>query len=280
MPDRYDKGSPPAEEDFTGHVKDDATGLHYAGARYYSAALASWTTTEPLLQGKWPKKILKEKRRLLTMSSYNYSFDNPVTLTDPTGLAPTDWYRDEDGEIKYDEDVQSQADLEVGQTYLGENVLQYQEDGPTRLGTEGGDWVNVFDESTTRAEAGAIGASKTSISATPVSSLLSAESVSGGKALSGLKTGTKVFGRSLSGVGADLSIYSEFAESEPFGASEKVKIGVETVSFAGSFTGIGTVVNVAAELTPAGSGMFVKERGIRFLTRQILEARVDQVVSR
>jgi RHS repeat-associated protein len=191
MPGRYEKGSPPTEEDFTGHVKDDATGLHYAGARYYSSAFARWTTTDPILGQKGPKKLLKQDARLLTMTSYIYAFGNPVTLTDPTGLAPTDWYRDEDGEIKYDEDVQSQADLEGGQTYLGENVLQYQEDGPTRLGTEGGDWVNVFDESTTRAEAGAIGASKTSISATPVSSLLSAESVSGGKALSGLKTGTR-----------------------------------------------------------------------------------------
>jgi len=141
------------------------------------------------------------------MTSYNYSFDNPATLTDPTGLVPTDWYRDGNGTIRYSASVQSQADLNEGQTYLGENVLQYQEDGPTRLGTEGGEWVNVFDESTTRAEAGAIVASKTSISATPVSSLLSAESVSGGKALSGLKTGTKIFGRSLSGVGAGLSIF-------------------------------------------------------------------------
>jgi hypothetical protein len=77
-----------------------------------------------------------------------------------------------------------------------------------------------------------------------------------------------------------LSISSEFAESDPIGTYEKVKIGVEAVSFAGSFTGIGTVVNVAAELTPGGNGMFVKERGIRFLTRQVLDARVDQVVSR
>ena len=25
------------------------------------------------------------------MSSYNYAFDNPTTLTDSTGLVPTDW---------------------------------------------------------------------------------------------------------------------------------------------------------------------------------------------
>ena len=38
MPGRYEKGSPPTKEDYTGHVKDEATGLHYAGARYYSGA--------------------------------------------------------------------------------------------------------------------------------------------------------------------------------------------------------------------------------------------------
>ena len=70
-----------------------------------------------------------------------------------------DWYRDEEGNIVHDEDVQSQADLKEGQTYLGENVLQYQEEGPTRLGTEGGDWVNVFNEGQTKGEAGAKGAS-------------------------------------------------------------------------------------------------------------------------
>ena len=56
MPGRYEKGSPPTEEDFTGHVKDDATGLHYAGARYYSSAFARWTTTDPILGQKGPKK--------------------------------------------------------------------------------------------------------------------------------------------------------------------------------------------------------------------------------
>ena len=125
MPGRYEKGSPPTQEDYTGHVKDEATGLHYAGARYYSSAFGRWLGPDPILGQKGPKDLLKQDGRLLTMTSYNYAFGNPATLADPTGLAPLDWYRDEEGKIKFDEDVQSQEDLEEGQTYLGENVLQY-----------------------------------------------------------------------------------------------------------------------------------------------------------
>ena len=67
MPGRYEEGSPPTQEDFTGYEKDEATGLHYAGARYYSAAFGRWTTTEPLLRSQNPRKLLKDgKGRLLS----------------------------------------------------------------------------------------------------------------------------------------------------------------------------------------------------------------------
>jgi len=89
MPGRHEKGSPPTKEDFTGHVKDDATGLHYAGARYYSSAFGRWTTTEPLLQSQSPRKLLKDgKGRLLSGSPYGYSLNNPTNLTDPDGRCP------------------------------------------------------------------------------------------------------------------------------------------------------------------------------------------------
>jgi RHS repeat-associated protein len=122
MPGWYERGSPPTQEDFTGHVKDEATGLHYAGARYYSSAFGRWTTTDPILGTKGPKALLKQDARLLTRTSYNYAFSNPIGMRDPTGLAPTDWFLNNDGKIKFDEDVQSQEDLEEGQTYLGRRV--------------------------------------------------------------------------------------------------------------------------------------------------------------
>ena len=92
MPGRYEKGSPPTKEDFTGHVKDEATGLHYAGARYYSSAFGRWTTTDPILREQSPAKLLKDgKVRAFSMSAYNYSFNNPVKFKDETGEYPTPW---------------------------------------------------------------------------------------------------------------------------------------------------------------------------------------------
>jgi len=58
MPGRYEEGSPPTQEDFTGHVKDESTGLHYAGARYYSSAFGRWTTTDPILGEKGAGELL------------------------------------------------------------------------------------------------------------------------------------------------------------------------------------------------------------------------------
>lgn len=91
MPDRYEKGFPPTQEDYTGHVKDNSANLHDAGARYYSGAFARWLGLDPILGEKGAKKLLKQDARFIVMSSYNYAFDNPTTLTDPTGLALTDW---------------------------------------------------------------------------------------------------------------------------------------------------------------------------------------------
>ena len=88
MPGRHEKGSPPTQEDYTGHVKDGETGLHYAGARYYSAAFGRWLKPDPILGTKGPKALLKQDARLLMMTSYNYTFSNPIGLRDPTGLRP------------------------------------------------------------------------------------------------------------------------------------------------------------------------------------------------
>ena len=75
MPGRYEKGSPPTKEDYTGHVKDEATGLHYAGARYYSSAFGRWTTIDPLADA-YP-----------SLTPYNYVENNPTGMVDPSGLA-------------------------------------------------------------------------------------------------------------------------------------------------------------------------------------------------
>jgi len=272
MPGRYEKGSPPTKEDYTGHVKDEATGLHYAGARYYSSAFGRWLGPDPILGQKGPKALLKQDARLLTMTSYNYAFANPLRLRDPTGLAPLDWYRDEEGNIVHDEDVQSQADLKEGQTYLGENALDKRGDGPVQLLTEEGDRVNVFDEAASKGEAGAKGAAGASVPAAAQEALLG-EVKKGGKALSRLKGATKTFARGATGVSFGLSSVSEIRESDTFGAYEAVKLSTDAGLAAGSaFGGVfGAGASFAFEVF-GGKDAFVRE-----VTLLILESKVDHV---
>jgi len=74
MPGRVQQESPTeTEEDFTGYEKDEATGLHYAGARYYSAAFGRFTTTDRFAD-KYP-----------SLSPYQYSANNPVLNVDVNG---------------------------------------------------------------------------------------------------------------------------------------------------------------------------------------------------
>ena len=87
MPGRHEKGSPPTQEDFTGHVKDESTGLHYAGARYYSAAFSRWTTTDRFAD-KYP-----------SMSPYQYAANNPATLIDVNG--DTIWIQNGEERLRY-----------------------------------------------------------------------------------------------------------------------------------------------------------------------------------
>jgi RHS repeat-associated protein len=61
---------------YTGKERDEETGLYYHGARYYIPWLARWSAVDPLL-GEMPE-----------WSSYNYGYCNPITWTDPTGMAP------------------------------------------------------------------------------------------------------------------------------------------------------------------------------------------------
>ena len=91
MPGRskYASGSK-SPADFTGHHRDDASKMLYAGARYYMPALGRWMTTDPILSGN-PKKLLQQDVRLVSMSPYNYAYNNPVFWTDPNGDCPSCW---------------------------------------------------------------------------------------------------------------------------------------------------------------------------------------------
>jgi RHS repeat-associated protein len=62
-----------APQDYTGHELDEATGFHYAGARYYSSALARWGSVDPLAD-KFP-----------SLSPLSYVDGNPIHAIDPDG---------------------------------------------------------------------------------------------------------------------------------------------------------------------------------------------------
>jgi RHS repeat-associated protein len=89
MPGRTLAQGPQANEDYTGHELDAETGMHYAGARYYMSALGRWGTTDPILDEQGPGALLQQDPRLLTMSAYNYTFNDPANLLDPDGRCPT-----------------------------------------------------------------------------------------------------------------------------------------------------------------------------------------------
>ncbi|WP_026703622.1 RHS repeat-associated core domain-containing protein [Flavobacterium soli] len=61
---------------FTGKEKDDYTGLHYFGARYYDSRSSIWLSVDPLAESfpNW--------------NPYNYTMQNPINLVDPTGMSP------------------------------------------------------------------------------------------------------------------------------------------------------------------------------------------------
>ena len=58
---------------FTGKERDEESGYHYFGARYYTDHLGIWTSADPLLD-KYP-----------SISPYSYCSNNPLKFIDPDG---------------------------------------------------------------------------------------------------------------------------------------------------------------------------------------------------
>jgi RHS repeat-associated protein len=62
---------------FSGKERDDETGLHYFGARYYASWLGRWTSSDPggFVDG---------------LNLFYYARNNPIMLSDPDGFAAVD----------------------------------------------------------------------------------------------------------------------------------------------------------------------------------------------
>lgn len=61
---------------FNGKELDTETGMYDFGARYYDPSIGIWMSVDPLAD-KMPQ-----------WSPYNYVFNSPINLTDPTGMSP------------------------------------------------------------------------------------------------------------------------------------------------------------------------------------------------
>ena len=64
---------------YTGHVKDQTTGLNYMGARYYDPSIGLFMSMDPAaINPNDPR----------TFSRYNYANNNPYRYIDPDGNSP------------------------------------------------------------------------------------------------------------------------------------------------------------------------------------------------
>jgi RHS repeat-associated protein len=75
----YGTGDDGIRQKFTGHERDNETGLDYAQARYYSSTQGRFTTTDPILTSA-------RKTNPQSWNRYVYVLNNPVRLVDPNGL--------------------------------------------------------------------------------------------------------------------------------------------------------------------------------------------------
>lgn len=111
MPGRSSNSANPNDSyKFTGHERDDEAGINldYMGARYYDPVVPHFLSIDPLAD-QFPG-----------ISPYAYANNNPLRFTDPTGMAPLDWIRNnETGTYVWDENVTSEDDTPEGYEYVG-----------------------------------------------------------------------------------------------------------------------------------------------------------------
>jgi len=75
---------------FTGKDLDRDTGFYYFGARYLDPRTSIWLSPDPILDGYMTGAPNGGVFAPQNLGLYSYSWNNPVVLTDPQGLAPRD----------------------------------------------------------------------------------------------------------------------------------------------------------------------------------------------
>nr|WP_221405080.1 RHS repeat-associated core domain-containing protein [Apibacter adventoris] len=85
---------------FNGKELDEETGLYYYGARYYNPRESIFLSVDPLFEE--------------TMTPYQYTYQNPIKFTDPTGMegegVDNDYKLGSDGKITLDKVTNDESD--------------------------------------------------------------------------------------------------------------------------------------------------------------------------
>ena len=84
---------------FTGYERDNETNLDFAEARYFGSSLGRFTSPDPLAASAHTAIPQSWNR-------YSYSLNNPLSISDRTGMSP-EWVQ-KDGEVFYDSRVVDQ----------------------------------------------------------------------------------------------------------------------------------------------------------------------------
>src|SRR5215208_3445683 len=80
---RQGYGGDSVRQRFTGYERDSETNLDYAQARYYASIQGRFSSPDPLLASGRPAQPQ-------TWNRYSYVLNNPLRMTDPTGMASGD----------------------------------------------------------------------------------------------------------------------------------------------------------------------------------------------
>ncbi len=95
---------------------DAETGWYYYGARYYNPKWSIWLSVDPLAE------------KYSGWSPYNYTLQNPINFTDPTGMVAekSDWIPkiNEDGSTSYIEEKGDNASTLASQYGLDQDVAE------------------------------------------------------------------------------------------------------------------------------------------------------------